>query len=1108
MPHDIVDNRQEKLVDHIRRILPGSQAARFAVGYFFLSGLEAVADVLANVHELRLLIGNTTSRETIEQIAEGYRRLEQVSEAAEAEAYPKRAEMRQRAEQTAVQIGGTLAAMDQTDEAEALVATLARLIEEGRLQVRVYIKGRLHAKAYVFDYGPIYDLQGHPLPREERGIAIVGSSNFTLAGVTHNTELNVVVHGNDNHAVLTAWFQALWDEAEPFDQHLMQELRRGWPLAAITPYEIYLKVLYELVRDRLEEGVAAEFLWQTEITAALADFQRNAVRRAVQMVRQYGGCFVADVVGLGKSYIGAAIVKHFERAERVRPLIICPAPLMEMWEHYNEVYHLNARVLSLGLLREGGDGDNLLLDEERYRDRDFVLVDESHNFRNPNTQRYRVLQAFLQNGDRRCVLMTATPRNKSAIDIYHQIRLFHRGDRTLLPIDPPDLRQYFKLVEAGERSLPPLLTNILVRRTRHEILRWYGFDAETNQRIDPDQFGPYRQGQRRAYVEVAGRPQFFPRRQLTTIEYSIEAAYRGLYEHLRGYLTTSDQGPHLTFARYGLWHYVLPQKQAQRPYTELQRAGINLRGLMRISLFKRFESSVYAFRRTLERMLASHRAFAQAMEQGIVPAGEEAQSILYESEQYEEQDLFDALTAVSGRYKLEDFNAEALRADIEHDIRLLDEMLALVTPITPQQDAKLQTLLAWLRAGGEGCAPLAARKCLIFTQYADTARYLYQHLNPTGDPHIEVIYSREKNKAQIVGRFAPKANPEHRPQAGVPEIGLLVATDVLSEGLNLQDCSQVVNYDLHWNPVRLIQRFGRIDRIGSEHDEIYGFNFLPETELERNLGLREKLRRRIKEIHATIGEDAAILDPAEQLNEEAFYSIYHDGTVDRFEEDGEDDLVDLNEAEEIIRQLKESDPAAFERVAGLRDGIRCGRRLDRAGAIIFCRAGTYRQLYLVDEQGETVSREVPVVLGHLKCEPDTPAAPLPAGYNEQVMAVKRRFVAEVEARRAEQTHAVSLTHGQRYVLRELRLLLGETSDPDLQAQIGVLEAAFRAPISEAVRGELNALRRNEATGYDLLDTLDRIYHRHNLKDASAQRAADEAEDTLPMIVCSEGLVFT
>ena len=235
MPHDIIDNRTERLIDHIRRVLPGSETAAFAVGYFFLSGLEAVAGQLANVRELRLLIGSTSNRETIEQIAEGYRRLEQVREAAEAMAYPRRADIDLAVDDTARDVGRAAALLDQTDEAERLVGVLVRLIEEGRLRVRVYTRGRLHAKAYIFDYGPVYDAQGSPLPRQEQGIAIVGSSNFTLSGVTTNTELNVLVQGNANHAELTRWFEALWDEAQDFEAHLMRELRRSWAGGEVVP---------------------------------------------------------------------------------------------------------------------------------------------------------------------------------------------------------------------------------------------------------------------------------------------------------------------------------------------------------------------------------------------------------------------------------------------------------------------------------------------------------------------------------------------------------------------------------------------------------------------------------------------------------------------------------------------------------------------------------------------------------------------------------------------------------------------------------------------------------------------------------------------------------
>jgi len=1115
MPHDIIDNRTDKLVDHIRQILPGSQSARFAVGYFFLSGLEAIADQLANVRELRLLIGNTSSRETIEQIAEGYRRLEQVQEAAEALAYPKRTEMALATEATAANVGQAIALMDQTEVAEQLASTLVHLIEEGRLKVRVYTKGRLHAKAYIFDYGPIYDAQGNPIPREERGIAIAGSSNFTLSGVTTNTELNVLVHGNANHAELTHWFEELWAESQHFEPHLMRELRQSWLLAQVTPYELYLKTLYELVRDQLVGTEAAEFLWRDDIAAVLTEFQERAVRRAVQMIRRYGGCFVADVVGLGKSYIGAAIVKHFERHDRTRPLVICPAPLVEMWEHYNEAYQLNARILSMGMLREDErHGPEWMLHDERFRYRDFVLVDESHNFRNTGSQRYRVLQTFLSTGDRRCVFLTATPRNKTIWDIYNQIRLFHQDDLTDLPVDPPHLRRYFKQVDAGERRLRALLANLLIRRTRSHTLRWYGYDAETDQRVNPDDFAPYRQGERRAYVRVAGRKQFFPKRQLQTIEYSIEATYGGLYEQLRRHLgRPHPSGEHpdpdeLTYARYGLWNYVQPQRRERPPYVDLQRAGANLRGLMRVMLFKRFESSVHAFRETVRRLLRIHRQFLAALDQGIVPAGEEAQRLLYESDQDEEQVLMDTLAAVSGRYAVEDFDVAALRADIEQDIRVLGQMVALAEPITPARDAKLQTLQAWL-----GRPPLSEGKVLIFTQYADTAQYLYDTLDPADDrPEIEVIYSREKSKAEIVGRFAPRANPEHRPPEdapeGMPEIDTLVATDVLSEGLNLQDCAQVVNYDLHWNPVRLIQRLGRIDRIGSEHDNIYAYNFLPEIELERNLGLREKLTRRIQEIHETIGEDAAILDPGERLNEEAMYTIYTQGEIGLYEEDEVDEFIDLHEAEEMVRQLREDDPDLYRRIVNLRDGVRCGRQAGRSGAVVLCRAGRYRQLLLVDKEGNIQSRDVPRILTLLKCDPDIPAEPLPQGYNQVVQEVKSQFDREVQARQAEREHTLSLTRAQRYVLRELRLLYDAAADDDLRNQIAVLEAVFRQPNPRpAVRSELNRIQREKITGMPLVEALSQAYHLYGLETTQPRvGSAGEDNDELPRIVCSEALV--
>lgn len=267
--HDIIDNRNQKLVDQINCILDSSAAAHFAIGYFFLSGFSAIAQRLTNIKELRLLIGNTSNRETVEQIAQGYRRLELIADKVEAQKYPKRSEEKRMANDTAANIRSSIELMDQTDEAETLVKNLVQMIEEKRLHVRVYTKGTLHAKAYIFDYGIIYDHKGRVLERTEKGIAIVGSSNLILSGITHNTELNVIIHGNDNHTELTNWFEELWNEAEDFNEVLIREMKESWAGSPVPPYDVYMKTLYSLVKDRLEDTTPKDLILEDEITKQL-----------------------------------------------------------------------------------------------------------------------------------------------------------------------------------------------------------------------------------------------------------------------------------------------------------------------------------------------------------------------------------------------------------------------------------------------------------------------------------------------------------------------------------------------------------------------------------------------------------------------------------------------------------------------------------------------------------------------------------------------------------------------------------------------------------------------------------------------------------------------
>lgn len=306
--------------------------------------------------------------------------------------------------------------------------------------------------------------------------------------------------------------------------------------------------------------------------------------------------------------------------------------------------------------------------------------------------------------------------------------------------------------------------------------------------------------------------------------------------------------------------------------------------------------------------------------------------------------------------------------------------------------------------------------------------------------------------------------------------------------------------------MRFIQRFGRIDCIGSEHGEIFGFNFLPETGIEENLGLEEILRERIREIQATIGEDAAILEPGEKLNEEAMYAIYEkDETKFEGYEKDDEDFSDLGEAVELFRQLRDEDPEEFERIASLRDGIRAGKRWNDKGLYVFCQAGSYRQLYLLDEDGEVTSRDLRHVLKAISCERAEPPVPLPDGYNAAVMRVKERFEREVRDRRAERENRRSRNRGQRYVRRELQELFAGTEDATLRERINALERPFGGPLVSVVERRLNQLQRQGIKGDELLRELEALYSRYRMYEMPSRRE-EAREDDMPRVICSEALM--
>ena len=1083
MPHDVIDNRQTHLGDAVRSLLLQSERAHFAVGFFFLSGFKAIAKELGSVKELRLLIGNTSTPATIEQLAEGnYARnaIQALQRDAEFLTPKQRAA---RVIAAAQKIRARLERLDQTDEDQALVMQLCRLISENRLKVKVYTRARLHAKAYIFDY---------PANRFERGVAVVGSSNLSLAGLHDNTELNVIVHGNANHEQLRAWFDRLWAEAEPFDKQLMDELRLCWALNdSITPYELYLKVLYHLTKDRLDEPdvpMPADF-------PPLADFQWAAVQSALRILKLRNGVFISDVVGLGKTFIAAAILKWLKVRERQRALIICPAHLVQMWrEKFVDRYDLGAEVLSLGMLSQP-DFDWA---EERFQNKHLVVLDESHNLRHTDTLRYDRLYQFVHGLGMPMILLTATPRNSRARDILNQIRLFHTDDRIELGVEPRSLTQYFKLVENGERPLPPLLQHFLIRRTRKHIREHW-----------PD-------------AKIAGRPVHFPERRLKTIDYSIEKTYGGFYNRLRELIEPPD--PHrrkrhgMTYARYGLHWYVLPDKQQVDPYKDLARAGQRLRGLMRTLLFKRLESSVEAFRQTVAGLVERHKIFLRGLDEGFVIAGEDVEDLLkgIEPGDAERDDILAELQKFSDKYNLADFRVEDLRRDVESDLATLQEMAEHVAPITPDKDAKLQRLLEWLDAE----PLLRLHKLLIFTQYIDTAHYLTEQLKcaKIRPPEtIEYADSSRSDLQSLVDRFAPIAN-EVKSQVKNP-IHILVATDVLSEGLNLQDAALILNYDLHFNPVRLIQRFGRIDRINSPHKEIFAFNFLPELELEKHLHIREILQNRIAEIHKTIGEDAPILEPDEQLNPNAMYAIYEgDGKKLEAFEDAIESAVDLEvqKAEDLLRRIKRQQPELFERITSLPNAIRSAKTFcptavnlgpTKPAVFFFAQAGDFQRLWLADAHGNILTEDNQTALNLIACTPTEPRQVLPPNLNAIVSKLKTEFDRQYQDYLAAGAVPHRLSPAQRWALdliRNAHRVAATDTERDRLERLRRLWSV--SPLDGRAEFALRGLRSKKADPAELLTDLEALAFEHKL-DTLAERQSEASQlATEPVIICAEALV--
>ncbi|MEK9148703.1 MAG: helicase-related protein, partial [Candidatus Desantisbacteria bacterium] len=773
-----------------------------------------------------------------------------------------------------------------------------------------HTKHPLHAKAYIFKHK-----DDVAKASAAEGIGIIGSSNLTISGFYHNTELNTYVRGQKNFEEMNDWFDKLWEEAVDFEQELTSKIEESWALKTVNPYDIYILTLYHLVKGNLAKQTST--IWNWDDMPPLYSFQKVAIMQAYQWLNEYNGVFISDVVGLGKTFIGAGLLRQLNK----RALVISPPGLIEMWEKFGERFKIDFQVVSRGMLSKGiYDKESIL---KRYEGRDVVLIDESHHFRNSKAKRYQELQPFLIN--KQVILMTATPLNTSVWNIYNQIKLFAQSEENIFPVGEAHLRNLFKKAEEGKFNIRELLKHILIRRTRNHIKQFY-------------------KGQDKVEIE-------FPKRDLKTVTYNINDTYYNLYTQIKELLSN------LTYARYNLWKYVLADKKNQKPYTDLKGVVGTLKVFHKINLFKRLESSICAFKMTIGNLLEIYRKFKAIIEQkGIVPAGEKIQERMY---RYDLNDVLDKVEELCRDYEAKDFDVDKLKKDLQHDIEIFEKVQADLKTIPEDDDKKLERLLKIIRA----IRTVDKKdKILLFSEYADTVDYLKGKLEKEFDM-VDYATGDTKNILRKIEAFSPEANDYDGPE----RIDIMVATDVLGEGHNLQDCSVVINYDLHWNPVKLIQRCGRVDRIGSKADTILVRNFLPVDKVEKEINLREHLRRRIDEIHLYIGEDTQILEEDEQLNQEAMYAIYDKKDIDELEKQGDVEFS-FEEAENIIRQIEKDNPEYISLIKKMQLGLRSAKEgVGSKGTYAFFRSGDRANLLIRQPDG-TIVGDFSRVINEVRCE--------------------------------------------------------------------------------------------------------------------------------------------
>ncbi len=886
----ILDNRLNTVVDYLRAHLPTAEIFRLVSAYFTIYGYEALQNELQNVKDVRFLFGDPAS----------------VGEVDPSEKTEKSFEL----------IEGQLSPNHALQQ-KYLAQQCAKWVRSRRVKIRSVSKSNfLHGKMYLTE-------------SESGGSAVVGSSNFTRSGLgcgtSANVEINLATGEAEIRDELSAWFDELWTD-EDLTGNVKRDVLRA--LARIgkdhAPEFIYYKTLYELFREEIEDRQRGEsqledtHLYDTQIWEALYGFQKDGARSVIGRLLRHNGCILADSVGLGKTYTALAVIKFFElRNERV--LVLCPKKLRENWALY-PVYNSHTNnpfdgdrfrytLLShTDLSRNSGTvvGIDTDLADFNWRNFDLVVIDESHNFRNDSKPRIdddgnirhsrysRLLEEVIKEGTQTKVLMlSATPVNTSLIDLRNQIYLMTEKREDVFR-NSLGIGHIGTLLGRAQKEFKAWENNSTTKRDKAELL----------DKLGPDFFhllGGVSIARSRRQIKT-----FYAQEMDRIGQFPAQRAPKNVYPQtdIKGELSYGDlsnQIDQFALSIYQPSSYVTSAEAKKRLADEKEQLRFNqedrerfLIGMMRTNFLKRLESSAHALTETLGRTIGKIDDLLDKIDRyEQMPAIHDEQADILPDEDEDDEEFL--INRARTPYHLRELDLPLWKKDLLKDKQTLTSAWEKVGAITPPRDDKLKTIREHIQYKAQNPKTnkdgKINRKMLVFTTFKDTAEYLYENLAELATEHrlnmamVSGDATRttfgDNNFNAILTNFAPRARNRGNGVDG--EIDLLIATDCISEGQNLQDCDTVLNYDIHWNPVRIIQRFGRIDRIGSRNQSVRMINYWPTKDMDAYLHLKNRVEARMALA------DAAASGDDDPLNEYAF----------------EEAQMELNFRDEQLKKLRE-----------------------------------------------------------------------------------------------------------------------------------------------------------------------------------------------------------